>query len=184
MKEIVDHIAYKQLESKYNRIALDYVIMSIDADYEGVLTHKKAVIEAFKILNTRNTDCPGEDYIIEISEEKMKALLCNMEELLQLPDADYYDNRRKKNRSFSQPEPMPYWYAFLEPPHGNSYLKKDFIEFNTLLFPNKNCCEVYRWNDEFSNYFDEGKEWWGTGLWSVYDCITELMVVIGASLTD
>lgn len=174
---------YKQLNSKYERIALDYVIMSIDTDYEGVATHKKAIAQAFQILNSRYIDSFETDYI-ELEEEKMKALPSNMEELLQLPDDAYYDNRLKKNRAISKPEPMPYWFAFLEPPHGNSYLKKDFIEFNELLFPNKNNCEVYRWNDEFSNYFDEGKEWWGTGLWSIYDCITGIIVIIGASLTD
>lgn len=93
-------------------------------------------------------------------------------------------DRLKKNRSFSRPDPMPYWYAFLEPPHGCSYLITDFIEFNALLFPNRDDCDAYSWNDEFSNYFDAGKEWWGTGLWSIYDHITGLMVIIGASLTD
>ena len=183
MKEIENHRAYELLNSKYNNIALDYVIMSIEKDYEGVITHKKAVIEAFKILNARNTCFGYDEYTIELEEGKMKALASNMEELLQLPDNDYYDNRQKKNRVFSSPRPIPYWFAFLEPPHGNSYLKNDFIEFNMQLFPNSNC-EVYRWNDEFSNYFDAGKEWWGTGLWSIYDFITGVIVIIGASLTD
>lgn len=184
MKEIKEHIIYKQLNSQYDRIALDYVIMLNDTDYEGVITHKNAIIEAFQILNTRNTDCGECDYIITLEEDKIKSFPSSMEELLQLPEGDYYDNRLKKNRAYSRVTPMPYWYAFLEPPHGNTYLKKDFIAFNTLLFPNKNYCEVYRWNDEFSNYFDAGKEWWGTGLWSVYDHSTGLIVIIGASLTD
>ena len=98
MQEIENHIVYELLKTKYNRIALDYVIMSVDTEYEGEITHKNAIIEA--------------------------------------------------------------------------------------LFPNKSHCEVYRWNDEFSNYFDAGKEWWGTGLWSVYDYFDRTMVIIGASLTD
>lgn len=184
MKEIENHIAYEQLKTKYDRVALDYVIMSVDTEYEGEITHKNAIIEALQIINIRDAECFGEDYIVSLEEEKMKACPSNMEELLQLPDDDYYDNRLKKNRAFSKPDTIPYWYAFLEPPHGNSYLKKDFIEFNEALFPNKSHCEVYRWNDEFSNYFDAGKEWWGTGLWSVYDYLDRTMVIIGASLTD
>ena len=184
MKEIENHIAYKQLKTKYDRVVLDYVIMSVDTEYEGEKTHKNAINEALQIINIRNIECFGEDYKISLDEEKMKAFPSNMEELLQLPEDDYYDNRLKKNRAFSKPAPMPYWFAFLEPPHGNSYVKKDFIAFNDLLFPNKNHCEVYSWNDEFSNYFDEGKEWWGTGLWSIYDCLERTMVIIGASLTD
>lgn len=183
MKEIENHKAYDLLNSKYNRVALDYVIMSIDEDYEGLITHKKAIIEAIQILNARNVASFECEYNIEIKEDKMKAEACSMEELLQLPDDDYYDNRKEKNRVFSIQKPIPYWFAFLEPPHGNSYLKNDFTEFNKILFPNNNC-EVYRWNDEFSNYFDEGKEWWGTGLWSIYDYDTGVLVIIGASLTD
>ena len=114
----------------------------------------------------------------------MEVHLSNVEELLRFPEDDYYNNRIMKNRAFSKPNPITYWFAFLEPPHGNAYLKKDFTEFNEALFPNKNHCEVYRWNDEFSNYFDAGKEGWGTGLWSVYDSLERTMVIIGASLTD
>ena len=184
MQEIENHIAYEQLKTKYDKIALDYVIMSVDTEYEGEKTHKNAIIEAFQIINLRNNEYLGEDNKISLEEEKMKAHPSNMEELLQLPGDAYYDNRLKKNRAFSRPYLIPYWFAFLEPPHGNSYLKKDFIEFNESLFINKNHCEVYRWNDEFSNYFDAGKEWWGTGLWSVYDPLERTIVIIGASLTD
>lgn len=102
MKEIQEHKAYELLKKQYEEILLDYVILSIDTDYEGIETHKKAVIEAF----------------------------------------------------------------------------------NHVLFPDKEQSEVYRWNNEFSDYFDEGKEWWGTGLWTIFDKITGIMVVIGASLTD
>lgn len=184
MREIDNHIVYEQLKTKYDRIALDYVIMSVDGEYEGEKTHKNAVIEAFQVIHNRNSTCFGDDYSIEIEESKMKALPSNIDELLQLSDDEYYDNRQKKSRAFTKPKPMPYWFAFLEPPHGNTYLNKDFITFNDLLFPNKYHCEVYRWNDEFSNYFDAGKEWWGTGLWSIYDYIDGTMVIIGASLTD
>lgn len=184
MREIEEHKAYELLKSKYEKVSIDYVIMSIDMDYEGLETHKKAIIEAFQILNNRNTGESGENYKIALEEEKMKAMASSMDELLQLPNDDYYDNRPKGNRSFSIPDPLPYWFAFLEPPYGVPYQKSDFIDFNNVLFPNKDHSEVYRWNDEFSDYFDDGKEWWGTGLWTIFDHITGLMVVIGASLTD
>lgn len=184
MKEVEDHIVYKQLKSKFERIDLDYVIMSIDSDYEGVETHKRAVIKAFSILNARSITGSLDESVIGLEEEKMRASLSSMEELLQLPEDNYYENRRKKYRAFSKKDPIPYWFAFLEPPHGNSFLTKDFIDFNALLFPNVDDCEVYRWNDDFSDYFEAGKEWWGTGLWSIYDHITGLIVIIGASLTD
>lgn len=183
MKEIKEHKAYELLKSKYEEIAIDYVILSTDGDYEGIETHKKAVIEAFGILNARN-DAAGIDYKYELEPERMNAVSSSMEDLLQLPADGFYDSRTKENRAFSIPSPTPYWFAFLESPCGVPYLKSDFIAFNDVLFPNKNCCEVYRWNDDFSDYFDEGKEWWGTGLWTVFDRTAKTVIVIGASLTD
>lgn len=55
-----------------------------------------------------------------------------------------------------------------------------------LLFPIpfRMDLEVYRWNDEFSNYFDDGKEWWGTGFWSIYHKNINRFVIIDASLTN
>lgn len=114
----------------------------------------------------------------------MTATESNIDELLKLPPDDYYDSRPKANRCFSIPAPLPYWFAFLEPPQGTPYLKSDFIEFNNVLFPDRKDVRVYRWNDDFSDYFDAGKEWWGTGLWTVSDVKNKVIVVIGASLTD
>lgn len=179
MMELKEHKVYRLLSNKYKRVAIDYVILLKNEIYEGVELHKKAVIEAFKILNKRY------DYkVITIETEKMDFSPSSIEDLLVLPENDYYDSRPKGNRCFNIPTPLPYWFAFLEPPYGVPYLKSDFINFNDILFQNKGDTEVYRWNDAFSNYFDDGKEWWGTGLWSVYDKKTGIIVIIGASLTD
>ena len=39
-------------------------------------------------------------------------------------------------------------------------------------------------DEPIPNYFDDGKEWWGTALWSIYDKWMNRFVIIGASLTD
>ena len=189
MKELLKHKAYELLKTTYEKIDLDYVILSVEGEYKGIETHKDAVIKAFEILNTRNQIQFGNEYDydfeIKAEAENMQAQSVNMDELLQLPDDAYYDNRPKtKARNYSAPKPVTYWYAFLEPPHGVPYVKSDFLVFNDVLFPNKEHCFVYRWNDDFSNYFDAGKEWWGTGLWTIYDDYEGTVVVIGASLTD
>ena len=84
------------------------------------------------------------------------------------------------------PDYMTYWWAFMEPPYGVPYSKKDFHKINNILFPVqfRNELDILSWNDDFSNYFDEGKEWWGTAMWSVYDKWMRRFVIIGASLTD
>ena len=177
MKELKKHAIYGLLEGKYSRLALDYVIFTIDT-YKGLETHKNAVINALAIINERY----GCNY--DVVAEKMDAEPYDIDNLLRLPDDDYYNNRFEHNHGFDIPDVIPYWYAFLEPPYSVRYLTRDFIEFNDILFPNKQEVEVYRWNDDFSSYFNDGKEWWGTGLWSVYDKSAEIMIIIGASTTD
>ncbi|OSZ78942.1 hypothetical protein CAP35_12045 [Chitinophagaceae bacterium IBVUCB1] len=43
---------------------------------------------------------------------------------------------------------------------------------------------IYKWSDDWSNYFDVGKEWWGTFFWTLYDKTTNHITVIAASTTD
>lgn len=43
---------------------------------------------------------------------------------------------------------------------------------------------IYRWSDDWSNYFDQGKEWWGTFFWTILIPDKRRIVVIAASSTD
>lgn len=176
MTEIKDHTAYELLNTEYERVCLDYVILSVEEKYEGLKTHKKAVIEAFQILNKR---FESYDYSVNICSDKMTAAEISVDVFLELPPDDF-----EKARSYTVTPQIPYWYAFLSPPQRTPYKASDFIEFNKTLFSDTSDIEVYRWNDDFSDYFDAGKEWWGTGLWTVFDKTSDTMVVIGASLTD
>lgn len=181
MKEISEHRIYELLRGKYSRIGCDYIILSSDEEYRGMETHKKAVISAFEMLDSRFSSYGLK---IEAEADKMAAVRSSLDELLELPSDDYFAERKKTDRKYTVPKPIPYLYAFLEPPCGTPYMKSDFIEFNDVLIPDKENVEVFRWNDGFSNYFDDGKEWWGTGLWSICSLKTGVFIVIGASLTD
>lgn len=56
---------------------------------------------------------------------------------------------------------------------------------NAALFPNgTDQLEVYEWTTDWSDYFDEGHEWWGTLCLTVYDKSLDRFVVIMASATD
>lgn len=177
MKEKNDHIIYEMLENKYKDLEIDYVVISTN-EYNGLETHKNAVIKAIEIIGNR-FEC---NY--KINSNKMEAKLTTIDELLQLPDSNYDNKKTKTNRAFTPPKPITYWYAFLEPPYKNQYLTEDFIEFNNNLFKDKKNLEIYRWNDEFSDYFDAGLEWWGTALWSIYDKTNNYFIIIAASTTD
>ena len=43
---------------------------------------------------------------------------------------------------------------------------------------------AYSWSTDWSDYFDDGHEWWGASCWSVYDPDRDRIAVISASNTD
>ena len=80
---------------------------------------------------------------------------------------------------------LNYRGAFLHPPHGTGYTDADFDRVNAALFPNgTDGLEVYKWTTDWSEYFDDGHEWWGALCLTVYDKTLERFVVILASATD
>ena len=82
-------------------------------------------------------------------------------------------------------EQIPYWYAFLEPPQWFGCAPDDFRRVNNALFPEgAGELEVFEWTTDWSNYFDAGREWWGTACWSVYDRRLDRFAVLFASATD
>ncbi|MBR1842280.1 MAG: hypothetical protein IJ788_03280, partial [Oscillospiraceae bacterium] len=44
--------------------------------------------------------------------------------------------------------------------------------------------EVFEWTTDWSDYFDEGHEWWGALCFTVYDKTLDRFAVIMASATD
>ncbi len=75
--------------------------------------------------------------------------------------------------------------AFLYPPHGGRFRNADFDRVNAALFPNgTDGLEVYEWTTDWSDYFDDGHEWWGALCFTVYDKTLDRFAVIMASATD
>ena len=65
---------------------------------------------------------------------------------------------------------MNYRRAFLEPPHTNGYTNADFDRVNAVFFPKgTDELEVFEWTTDWSEYFDEGREWWGSFCLAVYE---------------
>ena len=187
LKELLYHKAYDLINNKYKKdmmdnIVVDYVILDFsNNNYNKEYSHKEAVIEAIKVLNIRNKI---NNFTIDI--DNMECYKYSSEELFELPKSKYYKDKVfngncRYRKIYKSP---PYWYAFLEPAYPNSFTIKDFNVLNDILFPFKGCIEIYRWNDDFSSYFDYGKEWWGTLCISVYDFKSNVFTVILASDTD
>lgn len=98
-------------------------------------------------------------------------------------------HRKLSNKALFAPANSDGWLnyrkAFLCPPHGNTYTDNDFERVNAVLFPGgEEELEVYRWTTDWSEYFDEGHEWWGALCLTVYDKTLDRFVVIVASATD
>jgi len=80
--------------------------------------------------------------------------------------------------------------AFLEPPYSlrieKNILKRGqyFLDFCKILFSDFTEIEIYKWSVDCSTYFDDGKEWWGSHFWTVYNPIKSVYIGIVASTTD
>jgi hypothetical protein len=74
--------------------------------------------------------------------------------------------------------------AFLHPPYSYLGTSEDFIRVNDYLFPKQENLTIYQWDNDWSDYFGYGKEWWGAAMWTVYDPNRKRFTVIGASATD
>ena len=81
-----------------------------------------------------------------------------------------------------------YPYAVLHPPYnlrGTEPEQLALLErLCRALFGDLETLEIYEWPTDCSNYFDAGKEWWGTFFWTVYSPTYDWYICILASTTD
>ena len=198
MMELRDHPAYKRIETlRRDGMEVEFVVLQHAAPEHGLEEHRLAAEMAMRHISER-----WEVYVESTMEahpkmrdkqfkhyhwdvELASAAAYPIERLLKKPDAPYYiDKPRKTSHSIDLGSEAEYAYAFLEPPYGNGFVLKDWEGLNALLFSAPENLEAYKWSDNWSNFFDDGKEWWGTFFWTVYDRKHEHFVVIAASSTD
>lgn len=153
---------YKLLE-EYPDCAVDYCIVTPEAEYNGCESHWDALMKGAEHI------FDGE-WELSFDIGKIRARLITVDELF-APAATGAE--------------LNYRGAFLFPPHGNRYTKRDFKKINAALFPKgTDGLEAYRWSTDWSEYFDEGREWWGTLCITVYDKAMNRFAVLMASATD
>lgn len=183
MKELTDDIFYEYIK-KYDKCLLDYVILSADEEYKGEISHKEAVITGIYAFNHRkrvgNRLNPPEFYV---DESKMSCKKCSAENFFEVSTVKEYNN----GMCVAEPCYWTYRDAFLYyTPYKVPYTAKDFQKVNHVLFPAcyRKDLEIYIWNDDFSNYFDDGNDCLGTAMWSVYDRNMMRFIIIGSSIID
>lgn len=112
----------------------------------------------------------------------------------------YHDSEEKKatiiHPKYSQEERNSefnshgFAHAFLEPPYSISVNKSMhdtgsyFLSICDFLFSDLDQIVVYKWSTDCSNYFDDGKEWWGCHFWTVYNPEKDYYMGIIGSTTD
>lgn len=147
------------LLAEYPDLVVDYFIVQ-DNWYCGYESHRMALKFAYDSLSDEWTGDPN----------SATGKIIPAEKLMSSEDRNGKLNYRK---------------AFLDPPHKISYSENDFKRVNDALFPNgTDELEVYEWSTDWSDYFDDGREWWGTLCLTVYDKTLNRFVVIMASATD
>ena len=208
MRELMDDPFYGILE-EYDDLVVEYVLLSNEQSYAGYMSHKFAVLFAMLKIIERDIDCElrCDGFRLDmipwsLDMGKAKAQPIDAASLLHMPEIKridcygnrFYDSDWPTDNDGGQ---IPYWYAFLEPPHGTgpvkengktirkAYGQEDFEIVNRALFPQgTDELEAYEWTTDWSNYFDDGHEWWGAACWSVYDKKMDRYAVIMASATD
>lgn len=164
--------AVSQLLAEYPELVCDFCIIrsenpSANANrvfpYRGVESHRLALACAARELFS-----DGNEWSYDLGGARCRKL--SGKALFAPVQADQWLNYRR---------------AFLCPPHGTSYTDRDFDRVNAVLFPGgSDGLEAFRWTTDWSQYFDDGHEWWGALCLTVYDRTLERFVVIMASATD
>lgn len=172
---------------------LDYCIMKSQECYTSLRLHKEAIGFALETCGRKY------EMTFKMDIEKARAECIDAEDFLSVPNVPWFKKTAGGGGFIKEivGEKLKYWFAFLEPPYGASPIIQnhkvirrglsvdDFHKMNQLLFPNgAESLTVYEWTTDWSDYFDDGHEWWGAACWSIYDKILKRYVVILASATD
>ena len=157
---------------------------------------------SFSVFYTDYPDATADIYLVKdtlpcrglASHRRALAAVCRA---LSAPDSDgwawHFDLDSAQGRPVSAEAPfirLPgdapnLRKAVLDPPHGSHYDEAAFGALCDALFPKgRSRLEVFEWSTDWSDYFDDGHEWWGSMCYTVYDRSLDRYAVLLASETD
>ena len=172
-------------DSEYHLVgAVDYHLLCGDNPYEGIKSHREALRQVFDWLDRMDS------LIYDIDKAQPSPL--DPQEFFYCPNivkTDYYGNvfydAEWKPDDENIGTTVPYWYALMEPVYGRRNRPEDFKKVNEVLFPNgTDKLDIYEWTTDWSDFFDDGHEWYGACCWSIYDKTLNRYVVMLVSATD
>ena len=198
MRELPDHPAYAVID-RYRRkgVVVDYVVFDAEEWGGEMEAHRRAAVDGMAVIAARREESVRRamKHDGNVKREDFPTLVWYPESLAGQPypesrffgqptDPYYLGGSSVSPRIIRWDEKNEYAYAFLEPPYSCTCSARDWNRVNTLLFPEPNRAEIYSWSTNWSNYFDDGLEWWGAYYWTVFNPGRDTFVVVAASATD
>jgi hypothetical protein len=163
---VIKDTDFEELIAKYPACVIDYCIVKCEELDRGKNAHLNALTCTCQELFEADTEEDSWKYDLGKAIAK------------EISPSELFTSEDKKGE-------LSYRKAFLYPPHSNNYNTMDFNKINSVLFPNGiDNLEVYKWTTDWSDYFDDGHEWWGTLCLTIYDKALDRFVVVMASATD
>ena len=210
MKRINDDAFYEYIkqydpDSEYHLVGeVDYHLLNDDKPYEGIKSHREALRFVFDWLVKQSIDnkerarimfgddLAGRMHPLVYDIDKARSSPMDRQEFFYCPNivkTDYYGNVSYDANWEPNDEncgtTVPYWYALMEPVHGRRNRPEDFKKVNEILFPKgTDALDIYEWTTDWSDFFDDGHEWYGACCWSVYDKTLNRYAVMLVSATD
>ena len=211
MMKRIDHDSFYEFikqydpDSEYHLVGeVDYHLLSDDKPYEGMKSHREALRSVFDWLMKQSMENKENARIMfgDDLADKLHPLVYDIDKAQPSPldphaffycpnivkivtyGSVFYDAEWKPNdENFGTT--VPYWYALMEPVHGRRNKPEDFKKVNEVLFPNgTDALDIYEWTTDWSDFFDDGHEWYGACCWSIYDKTQSRYVVMLVSATD
>jgi hypothetical protein len=106
----------------------------------------------------------------------------------------YYDKHGNVTKTLSFEESLRltkregFVYALVEPPFSShddaAQIALLVREFYSSIFNKFENTIIYQWNTDWSDYFEDGHEWWGAFMWTVELTDKNIIIAIAGSATD
>lgn len=209
--KLIDDPAFEVLLSRLNAIGceVEFVPLVLEgADGREHSNQREAALQTLQVLKARNNwpqmtidptaldvglPCLPDEFLGSHCDVQNRRLLFrgttkeHFNHLFWFGDEEASSSRVGFKTPWSEQESLS--YAFLSPPYGLRGTRSEcnavfFDALDLLLGGMRGEYAIYRWSDAASNYFDAGREWWGTFFWTAHEIGTDHILGIAASSTD
>lgn len=173
-------------------------------DVEAEATHREAIVASMSALQSRHGAytkitslkpriVKESVWRVQIDSSKVSSLVGKRISASQFLGERYHQDRGGLVVPGSGPlgdrADMGFAYAFSDPPYPIRLSARELGELFeeikvTMLGGITDGSVIYQWPTDWSTYFDAGREWWGSFLWSLARPATNSIAVIAASTTD